>query len=74
MALVVKNLPAEAGDIGLLRKILRRWAWELIPVFLPGKSHGRRNLVGYIVHGVIKTRTQLSDFTFAEQSRWKEKW
>ena len=47
MALVVKNLPAEAGDIGLLQKILRRWAWELIPVFLPGKSHGQRNLADY---------------------------
>ena len=33
------------------------------PVFLPGKSHGRRNLIG-IVHGVSKSQTQLSDFTF----------
>ena len=28
---------------------------------LPGKSHGRRSLVG-AVHGVSKSQTQLSDF------------
>ena len=33
------------------------------PVLLPGKSHGRRSLVGE-VHGVAKSRTRLSDFTF----------
>ena len=48
---MVKNLPAEAGDIGLLQKILRRWAWELIPVFLPGKSHGQSNLAGFTTWG-----------------------
>ena len=30
---------------------------------LPGKSHGQRSLVA-TVHGVSKSRTQLSDFTF----------
>ena len=24
-----------------------RWAWQLTPVFLPGKFHGQRSLVGY---------------------------
>ena len=33
------------------------------PVLLPGKSHGRRNLVGYR-YAVAKSRKQLSDFTF----------
>ena len=33
-------------------------------VFLPGESHGRRSLVGYTVHGVAKSRTRLSNFTF----------
>jgi len=28
-------------------KIPWRRAWELTPVFLPGESHGQRNLVGY---------------------------
>ena len=32
-------------------------------VLLPGKSHGRRNLVGY-GPWVAKSRTRLSDFTF----------
>ena len=25
------------------------------PVFLPGKSHGLKSLLGYTVHGVIKS-------------------
>ena len=33
------------------------------PVVLPGKSHGPRSLVA-AVHGVAKSRTRLSDFTF----------
>ena len=28
-------------------KILRRRQWQSTPVFLPGDSHGRRNLAGY---------------------------
>ena len=28
-------------------KILWRRAWQLTPVFLPGKSHGQRSLAGY---------------------------
>ena len=43
--------------------ILRRRQWHPTPVLLPGKSHGRRSLVGS-VHGVAKSRTRLSDFTF----------
>ena len=39
----------------------RRKQWHPSPAFLPGKSHGRRSLVG---HGVAKSRTWLSDFTF----------
>ena len=30
-----------------VRKIPRGRKWEPIPVFLPGKSHGQRSLVGY---------------------------
>ena len=49
---VVKNLPANAGDMRLgvspwVGKILWRRQWHPTPVFLPGKSHGQRNLVGY---------------------------
>ena len=37
-ASVVKNPPAKARDIR---------AVETIPGFLPGQSHGQRNLMGY---------------------------
>ena len=49
----IKNLPTKAGDardMGFnpwVRKILWRRKWQPSPVFLPGKSHGQRNLVGY---------------------------
>ena len=53
MALVVKNPPANAGDIrdassipGFGRLPWRR-AWQPTPVFLPGVFHGQRSLVGY---------------------------
>ena len=41
-----------------------RRKWQPTPVFLPGKSHGWRRLAGYTVHGVSKSRTQLSNFTW----------
>ena len=50
---VVKNLPANAGDIrdeGLIPgsgRFPRRRAWQPTPVFLPGESHGQRSLTGY---------------------------
>ena len=42
------------------------------PVLLPGKSHGWRSLVG-TVHGVEKSRTRLSDFTFTYRFHALEK-
>ena len=47
-----------------VRKIPWRRKWQPTPVFLPGKFHRQRNLVGCIVHGVAKSWTRLSDFTF----------
>ena len=44
--------------------------WQPTPVLLPRKSHGRRSLVHATVHGVAKSRTQLSDFTFLPYCRW----
>ena len=49
---VVKNLSANAGDerhgfSPWVGKILWRRAWQPAPVFLPGESHGHRNLAGY---------------------------
>ena len=39
-----------------------RRKWQPTPVFLPGKSHGQRDLVGYC-HGVTKSWAWLSDQT-----------
>ena len=53
MALVVKNLPANAGDIGDavsipgLRRFPWRRAWQPTPLLLPGESHEQRSQVGY---------------------------
>ena len=41
-----------------------RRKWQPTPVLLPGESHGWRILVQATVHGVAKSRTRLSDFTF----------
>ena len=52
VALVVKNLPASAGDVKRhgfnpwVRKIPWRRAWQPTAVFLPGDSHGQRSLAG----------------------------
>ena len=37
--------------------------WQPTPVLLPGKSHGQRSLWA-AVHGVAKSQTQPSDFSF----------
>ena len=50
---MVKNLPANAGDVGDVSSIpgLGRSpggrAWQPTPVFLPGESHGQRSLMAY---------------------------
>jgi len=49
MALMVKNLPTNAGvvrEVGSIPRSGRR-AWEPTPVFLPEESHGRRRLAGF---------------------------
>ena len=60
----VKNknptLPSNSTPVYNLQ---RRRRWHPTPVLLPGKSHGWRSLVG-CSHGVAKSRTGLSDFTF----------
>ena len=48
---VVKKLPVSAGDTGdmvqsWVGKIPWRRKWQPTPVFLPGKFHGQRSLVG----------------------------
>ena len=68
MVLVVKNPPANAGDVRRGfdpwgRKILWRRAWQPTPVFLPGESHGQRSLAGSM--GLQRMRHDWSDSTFA---------
>ena len=41
----------DPGSIPGLEKILWRRKWQPTPVFLPGKSHRRRRLVGYSAWG-----------------------
>ena len=54
---MVKNLPSDTGDARerrfspLIGKIPWRRKWQPTPVFLPGKFHGRRSLVGYSPQG-----------------------
>ena len=48
----IKNLPEcrkhqRHGFNPRVRKIRWRRKWQLTPVFLPGKSHEQRSLVGY---------------------------
>ena len=50
-------------DYKVKTRIYQRRKWQPTPVLLPGISHGWRSLVGYI-HGVAKSRTRLSSFTF----------
>ena len=53
LVLVIKNPPGNAevikrhGFNPWVRKIPWRRKWQPTPVFLPGKSHGQRSLVGY---------------------------
>ena len=51
VVLVVKNPPANAGDMEhrfdpWIGKVPWRRTWQAAAVFLPGKAHGQRSLVG----------------------------
>ena len=60
---MVKNLPADAGDtrdmgsIPGLRRFPWRRKWQPTPVFLPGKFHGQRSLMGYSPWGCKESDT-----------------
>ena len=52
VTLAVKNPPANAGDVRDQVQFLgqedpQKRAWQCIPVFLSGESHGQRSQVGY---------------------------
>ena len=67
VALVIKNLPADAGDVRdsgfdpWVRKIPWRRKWQPTPVFLPGKSHRQRSLAGYSPWGPKESDTSEAD-------------
>ena len=44
-----KESACHSGDPGSIPGSGRSWrrAWQPTPVFLPGESHGRRNMSGY---------------------------
>ena len=49
---LVKNLPSNARDtgaVGLISVVKIPWSrkWQHTLIFLPGKFHGQRSLVGY---------------------------
>ena len=50
---MVKDLPAnardsrDAGAVSVSGKIQWSRKWQPLPLFLPGKFHGQRSLVGY---------------------------
>ena len=66
---LVKNLAANAGDVSLNPGVGRspgEGKWQPTPVFLPGKSHGQRSLVGYSPWGCRVDRTwRLNKYTEA---------
>ena len=56
VVLVLKDLPAvrrqkRHGFDPWIQKIPGRRKWQPTPVFLPGKPHGQRSLVGYSAWG-----------------------
>ena len=66
VVIVLKNPPVDAGnarDVGFypwVGKIPWRRKWQPTPVFLPGKSHGQRSLVGYSLWSCKRDRRDLA--------------
>ena len=77
VVLVVKNLPANAGDSRDLGSTpgLIPWKREWLPApeFLPGKLHGQRSQVGYSVWGFKGSdiTEQLNPYTEFEETEEK---
>ena len=55
-----KESACKAGDLGLIPGWGRfpwRREWQPTPVFLPGETHGQRNLVNYSLRGLTELDT-----------------
>ena len=59
----LKDFTLSKHWFSIISVVLRRRQWQTTPVLLTGKSRGWRSLVA-AVHGVAKSWTRLSDFTF----------
>ena len=60
VAQMLKNLPANAGDAGSIPgsgRYPQKREWQPTVVFLPGESHGQRNLEGYSPWGCKESDT-----------------
>ena len=76
VVLVVKNLSANAGDMGSISGWEMPWrsAWQPTPVFSPGESNGQRRLAGYHSQGwkesdkteMTSTHVESKTFTVAK--------
>ena len=76
---MLKNLPANAGDVGRedpwVRKIPLSRKWQPTPVFLPGKFHGWMSLAGYNPWGRTESdTTERPHFLSFYSSFWRRKW
>ena len=49
-------------------------AWQPIPVFLPGKSHGQRNLAGYSPWEVRHNGSNLASMDARNECRERKAW
>ena len=61
VALVVKNPPANAGDIRDMGLILRRKKWQPTPVFLPRESPGTEEPGG--LHSIGSQKSCMTETT-----------
>ena len=80
LAQMVKNPPANAGDISRhgfdpwVWKIPWRRKWQPTPVFLSGESHGQRSLVGYSPWGWKELDTTERFNTHTHSNRENRLW
>ena len=82
---VGKESACNIGDLGLISGPGRspgEGNGKPAPVFLPEEFHGQRSLASYLVHGVTKSQTWLTDFqarirewvaiSFSRASSWPQ--
>ena len=72
----LNSVPNNNKHLFSCSEVCRRRQWHPTPVLLPGKSHGRRSLVGCSPRGCWESDTTerlhfLSPFTFIH---WRRKW